>query len=192
MRLATATLLLPLLQFQARAVLSQADPGLALVCRVRGSHDWLVTRPSPLDSVLITVPGAAAKICYSRPHARGRSVDSLVPPGLAWRFGANEPTTITVDNRLNIGGAVLAGGRYVILAVPGDTRWTLAFYSTPDTEPAKMFAHLTQVATGYGDVERVRELVEQFTIRTEGDSIVSSLRLEWGNWRVRVPLRAAL
>ncbi len=106
-------------------------------------------------------------------------------------MGANEPTTITVVNRLDIGGAVLAAGRYVILAVPGLTRWTLVFYTTPDTEPAKMFANLTRVATGNGDVERARDSVEQFTIRPDGDGIGSGLLLEWGQWRVRVPVRPA-
>jgi hypothetical protein len=51
-------------------------------------------------------------------------------------MGANEPTTITLTNRLSIGGALLASGRYVILAVPGIERWTLVFYTAPDTEPA--------------------------------------------------------
>jgi hypothetical protein len=102
-------------------------------------------------------------------------------------MGANEPTTITATNRLNIGGALLAAGRYVILAVPGVKRWTLVFYTTPDTEPAKMFRNLKQVATGHGEVEPLVEPVEQFTIRQEGDSATSDLLLEWGTWRVRIP-----
>jgi len=171
-------------------VFGQAPLALALSCHARGSQTWLATRASPLDSVLITLPTAAAKICYSRPHARGRSVDSLVPPGPVWRMGANEPTTIMVASALNVGGAQLAPGRYVILAVPGATQWTLVFYTTPDTEPAKMFKNLTQVATGTGGVERVQAPVEQFTIRTEPDTLATTLLLEWGTWRVRIPLRS--
>jgi len=107
-------------------------------------------------------------------------------------MGANEPTTIADTNTLNVGGAFLGTGRYVILAVPGLDRWTLAFYTTPDTEPAKMFQNLKQVATGTGDVMRVVEPVEQFTIRTESDSTTLSLLLEWGAWRVRIPVRPVL
>lgn len=191
MRLGTTLILSAVIALSARPALSQARAPTEFACRARGSHTWLATRPSPLDSVVATVSGTTAKICYSRPHARGRSVDSLVPPGPAWRMGANEPTTITVSNSLDVGGARLATGQYVILAVPGLTRWTLVFYTTPDTEPAKMFQNLTQVATGTGEVERVSERLEQFTIRAENDSLGTNLLLEWGTWRVRVPMRPA-
>jgi len=107
-------------------------------------------------------------------------------------MGANEPTTITVTDRLSVGGAFLGTGRYVILAVPGLNRWTLVFYTTPDTEPAKMFQNLRQVATGTGEVVRMAEPLEQFTIRSESDSTTPSLLLEWGTWRVRIPLRPVL
>ena len=166
-----------------------ARTGGLLACHVRGSQQWLATRPSPLDSVALTVGGASAKICYSRPSARGRSVDSLVPPGPAWRMGANEPTTITLTDTLKVGGALLGAGRYVILGVPGVARWTLVFYTTPDTEPAKMFQNLKQVAAGTGEVEHLAQPVEQFTIRRESDSTRSDLLLEWGTWRVRVPIQ---
>jgi len=178
-----------ILALAAGSAVSQEPLTPATACQVRGSRQWLATRPSPLDSVVVMVRGATAKICYSRPSARGRSVDSLVPAGPAWRMGANEPTTITVADRLNVGGAFLGTGRYVILAVPGLDRWTLAFYTTPDTEPAKMFQDLKQVATGTGEVVRVVEPVEQFTIRSERDSTTLSLLLEWGTWRVRFPVR---
>jgi len=107
-------------------------------------------------------------------------------------MGANEPTTITATNRLSIGGALLDAGRYVILAVPGVKQWRLVFYTTPDTEPAKMFRNLKQVATGTGEVELLVEPVERFTIRQEGDGATVNLLLEWGTWRVRIPVRAAL
>src|SRR5437867_1068337 len=127
MRLATPPMVAGLLAIPAAPAVCQVPSTPALACHVRGSQDWLATRPSPLDSAVITVGATTAKICYSRPSARGRSVDSLVPPGRAWRMGANEPTTITLTNTLIIGGAQLGALRYVILAVPGVERWTLAF-----------------------------------------------------------------
>lgn len=160
-------------------------------CHVRGSQRWLATRPSPLDSVAVTVRGATAKVCYSRPSTRGRSVDSLVPPGIAWRMGANEPTTITLSDTMMIGGARLPTGRYVMLGVPGVSRWTIAFYATADTEPAKMFQNMKQLATGTGTVERVADPLEQFTIRGAGDSSKAELLLEWGTWRVHISVEPA-
>jgi len=163
-----------------------------LACHVRGSQQWLATRPSPLDSSVLTVKGMTAKICYSRPSARGRSLDSLVPPGRAWRVGANEPTTITLTDSMEVGNVRLAAGRYLLLAVPGAPRWTVAFYSTPDTEPIAMFRSMKQVALGSGEVQTSAEFVEQFRIRNEADSGSAGFVLEWGTWRVRIPVRAAL
>jgi hypothetical protein len=173
------------------APMAFAQPGTSLpACEARGSHQWLSTRPSPLDSVTLTTRGAVAKICYSRPSLRGRSVDSLVPPRFAWRMGANEPTLLFLTRALNVGGGSLAAGRYVILAVPGAERWTLVFNTTPDSEPTRMFKNLTQVGTATGRVERVPDKIEQFTIRVQSDVPETAFLLEWGNWRVVVPVRA--
>jgi len=43
-------------------------------CGWQGSQQWLSTRPSPLDSAQVALPGGVAKICYSRPSLRGRSL----------------------------------------------------------------------------------------------------------------------
>jgi len=88
-----------------------------------------------------------------------------------------------------VGGVVLSPGRYVILTIPQVDAWRIVFNTTPDTEPAKMFATLRQVAIGAGRVERIAP-VEQFTIRAMADSIDPAFTLEWGTRRVRVPVRA--
>jgi hypothetical protein len=158
-------------------------------CRVQGSHQWLATRPSPLDSTTLMIGNTIAKICYSRPSLRGRTIESLLPLRVAWRTGANEPATITLTSRLSVGGAALAPGRYVILTVPQAEQWILVFNTTPDTEPGKMFKSLKEVGLGTGRVEHVSDPIEQFTIRAVMDSIESSFILEWGERRVRIPVR---
>lgn len=160
-------------------------------CGMRGAERWQSTRPSPLDSATLVLGNRIARICYSRPSARGRSVDSLVPFGRVWRTGANEPTTLTLTSRLSVGGAALDPGRYVLLTVPGRQQWHLVFNTTPDTEPARMFATLRQVALGIGQVETPTRFVEQFTIRAVSDSAAPEFLFEWGTWRVHVPVRAA-
>lgn len=169
-----------------RVVAQSAIPG----CGAQGSHEWLASRPSPLDSTTVRIDSAVAKICYSRPSLRGRTIESLLPLHVAWRTGANEPATITLTGALSVGGVVLGPGRYVILTVPQAEQWVLAFNTTPDSEPAKMFRSLTEVGLGTGRVERVGEPIEQFTIRAASDSAQSSFVLEWGDRRVRIPVRA--
>jgi Protein of unknown function (DUF2911) len=171
------------------AVSNATAQGAVPACGMRGAERWQSTRPSPLDSAAVVVHGRLALICYSRPSARGRSVDSLIPFGLAWRTGANEPTTITLTGKLSVGGAVLDAGRYVLLTVPGPGQWRLVFNTTPDTEPAKMFKSLRRIAVGTGRVEALREPIEEFTIRAVPDSAAPDFLLEWGTRRVRVPVR---
>lgn len=161
-----------------------------LSCRVRGSYQWLSSRPSPLDSAVLVISGVTAKICYSRPSARGRSVfDSLAPFGKIWRTGANEPTTLLLSAPLDIGGAPLTTGRYVMLSVPGPQEWLIVFYTTPATDAAEMFQTLREVARGRGKAERLDVPVEQFTIRGNAERSGAELLFEWGPLRVRVPVR---
>lgn len=162
----------------------------AVGCGMPGMHAWQSTRPSPLDSATLTIGNRTAVFCYSRPNARGRSVDSLLPLGRAWRTGANEPTTLTISDRLSVGGAELSPGRYVILTVPQTTEWRVVFSTTAETEPAKMFATLHQVTIGAARVERTAVPVEQFTIRALTDSLDPAFTLDWGTRRVRLPVRA--
>jgi Protein of unknown function (DUF2911) len=158
-------------------------------CDVRGSQQWLSTRPSPLDSVAIIVAGKTAKICYSRPSARGRSVyDSLAPFGKAWRTGANEPTTLTLTGTFDVGGAVLPPGRYVVLTVPGAEQWSIVFNTT--RHPEKMFLGLVEAGIGTARVERLDAPVEQFTIRATPSEAVPEFVMEWGSLRARLPVRA--
>ena len=185
--ISSVLLSLPIGGLAAAAAASQTPTP---ACGVRGSQQWLATRPSPLDSATLTIGSAVAKVCYSRPSARGRSVDSLVPQGRAWRTGANEPTTITLTGSLAVGGAVLRPGRYVILTVPRAEQWIVVFHTTAETEPDRMFASLEQVAQGTGRVERLTSPVEQFTIRSVSDSTDAAFLLEWGERRVRVAVRS--
>jgi len=162
-----------------------------LDCLARGSHEWLSTRPSPLDSATLVLGEVRVRVCYSQPSLRGRAIESLVPASRAWRTGANEPTTVALSGRASVGGAVLPAGRYVLLSVPGPDEWTLVFHTTPEIEPARMFATLRAVGQGRGTVERLAASVERFTIRAEGQGDSTALLLEWGDRRVRVPVRSA-
>ncbi len=58
-------------------------------------------------------------INYSRPAVKGRVVwGNIVPYGLTWRAGANENTTIELNNDVKIQGSTLAAGKYSIHMIP--------------------------------------------------------------------------
>ena len=79
-------------------------------------------------------------INYSRPAVKGRVVwGNMVPYGLAepdkysngksfpWRAGANENTTIELNNDVRIEGNKLAAGKYSIHMIPSETDWIIIF-----------------------------------------------------------------
>jgi hypothetical protein len=69
----------------------------------------------------VVVDSARAKICYSRPYARGRVIfGDLVPWDTLWRTGANEPTIIFLNRRATIAGMEVRQGSYSIYTVPGE------------------------------------------------------------------------
>jgi hypothetical protein len=78
-------------------------------------------RPSPPGSADCTINGKKVSITYSRPFLKGRHVgQELAPYGKVWRTGANEATTLTTAVDLNIGGARVPAGTYLVhLAVRG-------------------------------------------------------------------------
>ena len=89
-------------------------------CWTTSTPEQLAERPSPLDSAIVTLGDAQAKVCYGRPAARGREVmGALVRFGEIWRFGANEATSIHLPFPADIGGLRVAPGAYSLYVVPG-------------------------------------------------------------------------
>lgn len=76
---------------------------------------------------------ATIRIDYGQPHLRGRQLltDSLVPYDRVWRTGANDPTTLTTDVDLVVGGARVPKGTYVLQTLPSRAGWTLLIQQPP-------------------------------------------------------------
>ena len=100
--------------------------------RIRQSQKSSVTQYVGADTQIT--------INYSRPEVKGRIVwRNLVPYGLAtpdkysngksfpWRAGANENTTIELNNEVKIEGKTLAAGKYSIHMIPSETDWIIIF-----------------------------------------------------------------
>jgi tetratricopeptide (TPR) repeat protein len=67
-------------------------------------------------------------INYHRPLVNERKVwDGLVPYGKVWRAGANENTTITFSDPVQIEGKPLDKGAYGLHMIPNADEWTIIF-----------------------------------------------------------------
>jgi hypothetical protein len=160
-------------------------------CQVRGSHQWLSQRASPLDSATVSVGGRMAKVCYSRPSARGRQVfGGLVQYGTAWRTGANEPTVLHLPFPAEVAGVRLQAGRYMLFTVPRPDAWLVVFYESDAVEAVEMFRSMRLVGQGTAPSEALSAPVDTFTIRGIDGAPDGQLLLEWERVRVRVPIRS--
>lgn len=168
-----------------------------LVCRPTATGNELTERASPYDSTTITVGQGQAKVCYSRPELRGRTMigGEAVPYDTLWRTGANEPTIIHLDVPAEIAGMRVEPGSYSLYTVPRQgEQWTLIVNRSTSQwgHEGRYSEEVRAQEVGRAQVphEETQEQVEQFTIRSmEGSD--TGLLLEWQNSRVRVPIRPA-
>ena len=174
-----------------------------LNCEPRASGNQLMQRQSSYDSVSVRIGEVEAKICYSRPSARGRAIfGGLVPYDMLWRTGANEPTIIHLPFAAEIAGIAVAPGKYSIYTVPSTREWVVVVNAATSqggrTRDQGEFKneYLTEVRAqevGRGLVmsNSIEEYVEQLTIRAEPTGIdSSSIIVEWERTRVHIPVRA--
>lgn len=167
-----------------------------LACAPTASGADLAGRSSPYDSVTISVGEGQAKVCYSRPALRGRTMigGGAVPYGELWRFGANEPTIIHLNRAASIAGAAVEPGSYSLYAIPREgEEWTLIVNRstsqwghegryTPEVEAQ-------EVARVSVHAEPTEQRVESFTIRPMSDG--TGLVAEWQDTRIHIPVQPA-
>ncbi len=80
------------------------------------------------QTITQTVGVSTVTIDYHRPQVRGREVwGSLVPHDQVWRAGANENTTISFSDPVQIEGQDLAAGTYGLHMLPGEKEWQVIF-----------------------------------------------------------------
>ena len=108
-----------------------------------------------------------------------------------WRTGANEATTFTSSQDIQIDGQLLPAGTYTLWTIPKDTQWAVLFNSKAyswglnfdGTSPHDPTA---DVVTAEVPVQNPSTPVEQFTIRFAESPL--SMILEWDDAQVRVPI----
>jgi hypothetical protein len=68
-----------------------------------------------------SIDGAKISIEYGRPSVKGRQIfgpGGLHPPGVVWRMGADEATTLKTDKDLMFGSVHVPAGTYTLYALP--------------------------------------------------------------------------
>ena len=86
---------------------------------------------SPRDSVKGKIGKATIEMNYGSPSVKGRKIwGDLVPYNKVWRAGANEATTFTTDQAIQVEGKSLAAGKYAFFVIPNENEWIIIFNKT--------------------------------------------------------------
>ena len=142
---------------------------------------------SPLDIAYFKTSREAApiaKVIYSRPQLKGRSLSKLAPNGKMWRTGANEATEVKFFNDVTFGGEKIKVGTYSLFTVPGESEWTVILSSDLDVWGAYSYKEANDVAKFKVKPTEGNKSIEAFSIAFTASDMV----LAWDKLRVAIPI----
>ncbi len=136
--------------------------------------------------------GPLARVIYSRPHKKGRSIfgdseKSLCKYGLDWRLGANEATEIEFFKDAMISGTRISKGRYIMYCKPYAERWTIIFNNNLYTWGLHMDPSKDVFKTDIPTMVLSPEL-EDFTMVFLPASHGTDLLMAWDNVKTILPI----
>jgi len=162
----------------------------ATICSQVFAQQLSTPQPSPTQTVKQNFSTGNIELSYSRPSKKGRAVfGDLVPYGKVWRTGANAATTLTFSDDVTIGGKELKAGKYGLLTIPGEKKWTLIISKDVTVTSPAAYKEENDVARVEADVIALPWSIENFTI-TFADITGSStnLQLMWDKTAVQLPI----
>ncbi|RAJ79210.1 Protein of unknown function (DUF2911) [Chitinophaga dinghuensis] len=151
-----------------------------------------VPAPSPSQTVKQEFALSNVELSYSRPNTKGRVImGDLVPYNKVWRTGANSATTITFGEDVKFGGVAVKAGKYGLVTIPGQQKWTVILTSSLDVTKPADYKQENDIARVTVTPVRTQFSQESFTIGFENVQYNSMvLALSWDKVKVPVVISA--
>lgn len=133
-----------------------------------------------------------ARVIYSRPHRKGRSIfssseKSLCPYGKPWRLGANEATEIEFFAPVVIDGKNVKAGRYVLYCIPFADKWIVALNNNIDSWGLDIDESKDVLRTEV-PVQQQTPSLEDFTMVFVSAGYGADLIMAWDDVKTAFPL----
>jgi hypothetical protein len=161
-----------------------------LVLSVANAQQLATPQPSPTQTVKQNFGTGSIELSYSRPAKKNRKImGDLVPFGKIWRTGANAATTLTFSDDVTIGGKELKAGKYGLLTIPGEKKWTIIISKDATVNQPADYKQENDAVRLETDAIPISWPVENFTIGF-GDITGSScnVQLMWENTYLQFPI----
>jgi len=130
------------------------------------------------------------ELSYSRPGIKGRKIiGGLVPFDKVWRTGANAATTIAFSDDVIIGGKEIKAGKYGLLTIPGEKKWTIIISNEATVNQPSEYKQENDAVRVEANVVPLPFTIENFTISI-GDLTNNSCNvgMMWENTYVSFPV----
>ena len=146
--------------------------------------------PSPPQTIKQDFGISSIELSYSRPGVKGRKVfGDLVPYAKVWRTGANNATTISFGDDVNIGTAKVPAGKYGLLTIPGKDNWTIIITKQLEVTNPADYKQESDVARLDVKPMSMRDKIETFTMQFANvKSSTCDLEMMWENTAVVLPI----
>lgn len=148
---------------------------------------------SPTQTVKQNFGLSSVELSYSRPSVKGRKVfeTEVAPYGKIWRTGANQATTLTFGEDVQIAGTKVPAGKYGLISIPNRDEWTLIITKQLDVTSPGAYKQENDVVRYTAKPVRLASPVETFTIQFANiTSSTLDLQLMWENTMVTLPIMA--
>jgi hypothetical protein len=162
----------------------------AFVALSTNAQNITTPQPSPTQTLKQNFSVGSVELSYSRPGKKGRKVmGDLVPYGKVWRTGANGATTVTFTDDVTIGGKELKAGKYGILSIPNEKKWTIIITKDLNVTSPAAYKQENDVVRVEADVIPIPFTVENFTMGIADITNTScNIELMWENVYVMFPV----
>ena len=128
-----------------------------------------------------------AKVTYSRPQLKGRSLNELAPDEKVWRTGANEAAEITLYKDMKLGETKVKAGTYTLYAIPEKDNYTIIISKDLNVWGSYFYKETNDVARLKVPVTEAADSLEYFSmVFTKADNGIV-LNFGWDKVRVAVP-----
>jgi hypothetical protein len=128
-----------------------------------------------------------ARIIYSRPLLKGRSVNELAPNGKVWRTGANEAAEITLYKDMNLGQTKIKAGTYTLYTIPEKDSYTIIINKDLNVWGSYFYKQENDVARLSVPVTEGTESLEAFSMAFSKTDNGIVLNMGWDKMRIAVP-----
>jgi hypothetical protein len=141
------------------------------------------------DTAAVQLGKGKVTIEYGTPKLKGRSLDEMIKPGMAWRMGMDNPTTLETTIPLHFGeNKILQPGKYTIFARPDEKKnWALVISSgsASSLNPATV---VLEVPLHFMKDDKPEEALK-ITLNKVREEV--SLLVAWGTYRLHGAFKAA-